>query len=449
MLGRSVWSALVLAWMSVWAVAQPVPAAGSQPDRYLVVRCGKLLAVPGSDPQLNVTLVIKNKVVERVVGDLQGPDLSKEKAAGAVVEELDLRDQFVLPGLIDCHVHLSFEFDQNARAKFVTESDAAMAIRATLYARRTLEAGFTTVRDVGSPRGVAFALRDSIAAGDIPGPRILASGEAISVTGGHGDETNGFRPDLFGVPGPEKGIADGADECRKAVRNQIKLGADVIKLTATGGVLSASSAGLSQHFFDDELEAIVKTGHSMGRKVAAHAHGTDGVNAALRAGVDSIEHGTYLNEESVTLFKQKGAYLVPTLLAGHTVSANADIPGYYLPMVAQKAKSIGTKMIDAFHLAQQGGVKIAFGTDSGVSPHGQNAREFALMVKAGMTPAEAIRAATVTAAELCGISPLVGTLEPGKAADFVAVAGDPLSDVTELERVRWVIRNGVVYKRPR
>lgn len=439
---------LLVAVLGLTAAARAQPPASSEPDRYLVVRCGRLLAIPGTDPQSNATLVIRNRRVDRVHPGLQGPDLSKEQTQGAVVEELDLRDQFVLPGLIDCHVHLSMEFDSRIIMRAVAETDAAAAIRSTLFARRTLEAGFTTVRDLGSSGGVAFALRDAINAGDVPGPRILASGEPISVTGGHGDQTSGFRPDLFGVPGPKEGIADGPDECRKAVRFQIKLGADVVKLTSTGGVLSLSSAGLAQHFFADELEAIVQTAHSMGRRAAAHAHGVDGINAALRAGVDSIEHGTYVDEESVRLFKEHQAYLVPTLLAGHTVSTNAEIPGYYMPMVAQKARLVGPRIMEAFRLAREGGVKIAFGTDSGVSPHGQNAREFALMVKGGMTPAEAVKSATVTAAELCGINGLVGTLEPGKAADFVAVGGNPLEDVTELERVRWVVRDGVVYKRP-
>lgn len=430
---------------------QPTPTASAAPgpaDRILIIRCGRLLAVPGLDPQTNATIVIRNRRIDRVQPGLDGPDLSKERAQGALIEELDLRDQFVLPGLIDCHVHLAVEFDARIMARLVTESDAAAAIRSTVFARRTVEAGFTTVRDLGSSGGIVFALRDAINAGEVPGPRILASGEPISVTGGHGDQTNGLRPDLFGVPGPREGIADGPDECRKAVRYQIKLGADVIKLTSTGGVLSVSTAGLAQHFFPDELEAITQTAHSMGRRVAAHAHGTDGINAALRAGVDSIEHGTYLDEDSVRLFKESGAYLVPTLLAGHTVSTNAEVPGYYLPMVALKARQVGPRITEAFRLAHQGGVKIAFGTDSGVSPHGQNAREFALMVQGGMTPSEAIIAATVTAAELCGINGLAGTLEAGKAADLIAVSGDPLREVTELERVRWVIRDGDVVKRP-
>lgn len=435
-----------IALFTVLARAQPAPTP--TPDQYLLVRCGQLLAVPGVDPQINATLVIKNRRVDRIHPGLQGPDLAKERDAGAVIRELDLRDQFVLPGLIDCHVHLAMEFDSRMMARMVTEGTPASAIRSTVFARRTLEAGFTTVRDVGDMGGVVFALRDAVNAGEVPGPRILAAGEAISVTGGHGDASNGFRPDLFGVPGTKEGIADGPDECRKAVRYQIKLGADVIKLTATGGVLSLSSAGLAQHFFVDELEAIAQTAHSMGRRVAAHAHGTDGINAALRAGVDSIEHGSYLNEESVGLFKERGAYLVPTLLAGVTVTANAEIPGYYMPMVAQKARLAGPRLMEAFRLAHQGGVKIAFGTDSGVSPHGQNAREFALMVKGGMTPAQAIAAATVTAADLCGINGLAGTLEPGKAADFIAVDGSPLDDITELERVRWVVRDGEVFKRP-
>jgi len=285
-----------------------------------------------------------------------------------------------------------------------------------------------------------FAVRDAVERGDIVGPRILASGEAISVTGGHADPTNGYRADLIGIQ--SAAVADGVDGCRHAVREQIKRGADVIKLTATGGVLSASAAGLAQHFFDDELEAIVQTAHKMGRKVAAHAHGTDGINAALRAGVDSIEHGTFLDDDSIKLFKSHDAFLVPTLLAGATVSANADIPGFYLPMVAGKAKEVGPRMHEMFHKAHVAGVKIAFGTDTGVSPHGENAKEFALMVKGGMTPTEAITAATITASDLLGLSAQIGTIEPGKAGDLVAVQGDPTSDVTELERIQGVVKGG-------
>jgi imidazolonepropionase-like amidohydrolase len=419
--------------------AQP---ATPPPDRYLVVRCGTLMDVPGKPPKKNATLIVKNGVVDRVV-EGPAPDLANETKAGATVTTLDLSNQFVLPGLIDCHVHITNQWDASVRTRMVTDDAADTAVRGVAYARTTLAAGFTTVRDVGAMGTTAFAVRDAIERGEIPGPRVIAAGEAISVTGGHGDPTNNFRADLSGLQ--SAGVADGVDGCRHAVREQIKRGADVIKLTSTGGVLSASSAGLALHFFEDELKAIVETAHKMGRKVAAHAHGTDGINAALRAGVDSIEHGTYLDDESVTLFKKGGAYLVPTLLAGATVAANADVPGYYLPMVARKAKEVGPKMMDMFRKAHSAGVKIAFGTDSGVSNHGENAKEFALMVEGGMTPTEAIVAATVSAADLIGISSQVGTLEPGKAADIISVSADPTKDVTELSRVRMVIKGGRVF----
>lgn len=416
---------------------------GTPVDRYLVVRCGTLLDVPGKAAKKNVTLVVKNGAVESV---LPGLDAKASIPAGATSEELNLADQYVLPGLIDCHVHLAMEFTPDARMRQVQETDVDSAFRSVNFAKKTLLAGFTTVRDLGAGGEVVIKLREAINRGDVIGPRIIAAGKAISVTGGHADPTNGLRSDVFGLAGVDEGVADGADECRKAVRNQIKLGADCIKLTATGGVLSASSAGLARHFFDDELKAIIDTSHSMGRKAAAHAHGVDGINAALRAGVDSIEHGTYLDDESVKLFKEHGAYLVPTLLAGETVSSNAKIPGYYLKVVADKASIVGPRMLEMFRKAHEGGVKIAFGTDTGVSPHGENAREFALMVKGGMTPEEAIVAATVTASELCGVSKLVGTLEPGKRADLVSVKGDPLTDISLLEHVIAIVKDGSVVR---
>jgi imidazolonepropionase-like amidohydrolase len=432
----------ILAALLCAASTQALAQDRAAPDRYVLVRCGRLLAVPGNPPQTNATLVVKNGKVDRVSAGLTGPSLP----AGTAVEEVDLRDSFVLPGLIDCHVHISSETTPDRILRAVTESEADFTINAVVYARRTLDAGFTTVRDCGSTNDAVLALRDGINEGKVAGPRIIASGKGISVTGGHGDPTNPFQPSVVGEPGIDRGVADGPAACAQAVRHQIKLGADVIKLTATGGVLSVSTAGLRQHFTDQELASIVQTAKMMGRKVCAHAHGTDGINAALKAGVDSIEHGTYLDDESISLFKQSGAYLVPTLLAGATVAKNATEPGYYPLMVVAKALEVGPKMLAAFRKAHEGGVKIAFGTDSGVSPHGQNAQEFALMVEGGMTPAQAIRAATIAAADLLGLSSEVGTLEPGKSADLIAVRGDPLTDVRELERVTFVMRAGMVYK---
>lgn len=424
------------------AIAEPPSQPALPANHYTFVRCGTLLAVPGQPPKKNQTVVIRNGVIDSIRDGFDGPDVSAEKVA-PVVEEVDLRDQFVLPGLIDCHVHLTMEFDSNVRMREVTDSDALVALHAAEYARRDLEAGFTTVRDLGAGRASAIlALRDAIKQGYVVGPRVVAAGHAISITGGHGDGTTGMRPELFGPQTPENGIADGADECMKAVRYQIKLGADVIKVTATGGVLSAANAGLAQQVFDEELEAIVKTAHSLKRKVAAHAHGTDGINAAIKAGVDSIEHGTYLDDSSIALFKNHNCYHVPTLLAVATVVENAEKPGFYLPQVAEKARQVGPRAQEMFRKSHEAGVKIAFGTDTGVSPHGQNAREFALMVRGGMTPEEAIRSATVTASELLDLQKEIGTIEAGKAGDLIAVKGDPLKDVTELEHVSCVIQAG-------
>jgi len=441
----SIASASLLAWMPALAQTAAAPPA----DRYVRVHCGWLLPVPGKDPQQGVTVVVKNGIVERLSPGLEGPDLSEAAKAGASVSDVDLRDRFVVPGLIDCHIHLSMEFSPDMRMRAVAEGPTDTAMRSVHFAKKTLEAGFTTVRDLGSNDHVSISLRDGIARGDVIGPRIIAAGKAVSVTGGHGDPSNGYREDLWGQVGADRGVADGPEECRKAVRYQVKQGADCIKFTATGGVLSASSAGLAQHFFEDELKAIVDTAHSMGRKAAAHAHGTDGINAAIRAGVDSIEHGTYMNDESFTLMKEHGTYYVPTMLAAETVSRNAEVPGYYLAVVAAKARLVGPKIMETVRKAHQVGVKIAFGTDTGVSPHGQNGREFALLVKAGLSPTETIVAATVSAADLLGLSSRVGTIEPGKCADLVGVANDPLRDVTEFERVKFVMRDGTVYRNDR
>jgi imidazolonepropionase-like amidohydrolase len=424
---------------AVWADPEPAP------DRYVLLRCGTLLDRPGSPPRTGATLVVKNGVVDAVLDGLTArPD---GLSAGASVEEIDLKDRFVLPGLIDCHVHLGTEISGDYRLRRVEETDGDATVRSVVNARKTVLAGFTTVRDVGGVSQAIFAVRNGIARGDLVGPRVLASGKSISITGGHGDPTNGLREELQVAATVDNGVADGPAEVAKAVRHQIKLGADLIKITATGGVLSQSAAGLKQHFTADELASIVQAAHAMGRKVAAHAHGTDGINAALKAGCDSIEHGSYQDEESIRLFKQTGAWYVPTLLAGDTVVRNAQQPGFYPRMVVAKALEVGPVMVETFRKAHAAGVKIAFGTDTGVSPHGENAREFSLMVRGGMSPSECIVAATVNAAACCGIEDEVGSLRPGMSADVIAVAGDPLKDVTQLERVVFVMARGNVVKK--
>lgn len=416
-----------------------------EPERWTIVHCGSVLLVPGQPARGETTLVVHEGRIAEVLPGIVEPESIMTGKTGEP-EIVDLREAFVLPGLIDAHVHLTFEHDADARMRRVSEDEAAAALRGSVYARRTLEAGITTVRDLGGGAAV-FALRDAIAQGRIPGPRMLVAGHAITPTGGHGDRTNGYREDLFDEPGAYLGVADGPYEARKAVRAQVKRGADLIKLTATGGVLSNTSAGTELQFKDDELAEIVSTAHMLGRRVAAHAHGTNGVNAALRAGVDSIEHGTFLDAASLELFKKSGAWYVPTVIAGVSVGERAKLPGFYPPAVAEKARRVGPQVQDALRRAQAGGVRIAFGTDAGVFPHGENARELGYMVEAGLAPMDALRAATVGSAALLGIESETGTLEVGKQADLIATRRNALVDVSELSRVIFVMRGGSIYKR--
>ena len=432
-------AALIVATASP-AAAWQVPAAPtiSADGATTFLEVGRLLADPATGVvQRDKTLVIRgNQVVEMrdgFVGDA---------SQGRVV---DLRQAFVLPGLIDSHVHLTSQQNPNGRLEEVTLSDADQAMAGARYARRTLMAGFTTVADLGATNEAIFALRNAVRQGDVPGPRILASGSSVSIHGGHGD-VNGYREDVMHLLSSES-ICSGPEDCMRAVRTQVRAGADIIKITATGGVLSNTAAGLAQQFSDPELAAIVDSAHRMGRQVTAHAHGVDGINAFLRAGGDSIEHGTYLDDDSIRLFQQRGAWLVPTLLAGDFVARVASGPdNFFTPAQTAKALEAGPKMLDMARRAHAGGVKIAFGTDSGVSAHGDNAQEFALLVRAGLTPLEAVQAATIGAAEHLRIASEAGRIAPGMPADIVAVAGDPLTDVTELERMRFVMKGGVVYR---
>ncbi len=414
---------------------QGFPAAGET----TFVQAGRLLADPASGVVLrNKTLVITDGKVIEIRDGFVGP----ESGGGRVV---DLRESFVLPGLIDSHVHLTSQQNPNGRLEEVTQSDSEQAMVGARYARRTLMAGFTTVADLGASNEAIFALRDAVRRGDVPGPRIIASGSAVSVHGGHGD-SNGFREDVMHLLSPQS-VCSGPDDCMRAVRLQVRAGADIIKITATGGVLSNTAAGLGQQFSDEELAGIVGAAHRMGRQVTAHAHGVDGINAFLRAGGDSIEHGTYLDDESIRLFRREGTYLVPTLLAGDFVARVAASPqNFFTPAQTAKAMEAGPKMLDMARRAHEGGVRIAFGTDTGVSAHGDNAQEFALLVRAGMTPLETIQAATVGAAAHLRLSNEAGRLAAGMPADIVAVTGDPLNDVTELERVRFVMKGGAVYR---
>jgi len=398
------------------------------------IQAGYVLAVPGEGYLTNQTILVEDG---RIISITPGFTTPKKYPV------IDLKKVYVLPGLIDSHVHITSENGPEGRIKEFEDSDVDAAFDGAAFALKTLKAGFTTVQDVGGANDAVFGLRDAIARGAVPGPRLRASGGSVAITGGHGD-INGYSARVMAAF-TSATVCNGADDCRRAVRQQIKEGADLIKITATGGVLSNTAAGLEQQFSDEELAAIVEAAHAMGRKVTAHAHGKSGVDAALRAGVDSIEHGTYLDAESIALFKENGATLVPTVLAGVTVSGWTNEPWMPAPSRA-KAAIVGPLMLDMLRRAKDGGVNVAFGTDTGVSRHGDNAKEFALMVEAGFTPEEAIRAATVVASEHVQMSKDIGTLEAGKYADLIAVTKDPLKNIKELESVDFVMKGGEIFK---
>lgn len=351
-----------------------------------------------------------------------------------------------LPGLMDMHVHLDMQMSPGAYIKRFQANPADYALMAAYYADKTLMAGFTTVRNPGDGNNSTIALRNAIEAGYATGPRIFSAGKALGTTGGHADPTNGFRHDLMGSPGPAEGVLNGVEGARQAVRQRYKDGADFIKITATGGVLSLAKSGQNPQFTDVELVAVIETANDYGMHVAAHAHGTEGMKRAVKAGVRSVEHGTFMDEEVIELMKDNGTFYVPTILAGRFVADKAEIDGYFPDVVRPKAAAVGPQIQATFARAWEAGVTIAFGTDSGVSPHGMNGMEFVYMVEAGMPAMEAIRAATVNAARLLRVEDELGSIEPGRYADIVAVEGNPLDDIAELTDVDFVMKGGVVYK---
>ena len=405
------------------------------------VDCGRLLDVKSGTWREKVSIVVENGSVKSV-----GP---LARTPGSI----DLSAYSCLPGLIDMHVHLTGETQPEAAQlrDALTANPADQAYHSVVFAERTLMAGFTTVRDLGAEDGLNVAMKRAIASGAIRGPRMFTAGTAIATMGGHADPTNNLSHRLshaLGKPGPNEGVVSGADEARQAVRARYKEGADLIKVTATGGVLSQAASGQNAQYTEDELRAIVGTARDYGYRVAAHAHGAEGLKRALRAGVDSIEHGTLMDDEGIALFRKHGAWYVPTISAGRYVADKAKDPAYYSPLVRPKALAIGPQLQATFARAYKAGVKIAFGTDAGVFPHGENAKEFAYMVEAGMPALEAIRAATLGAADLLNQKARLGSVEPGFAADIVAVSGDPLRDIAVLQQVKFVMKEGVVYKQP-
>ncbi|MBX2901102.1 MAG: amidohydrolase family protein [Cyclobacteriaceae bacterium] len=401
------------------------------------IHCGTLLDGKTKNLQSQVTIVVEGNKIISVDKGFTKP--------GKDDKLIDLSKKTVMPGLIDMHVHIESETSKDALVKRYTQNEADVAFQSTIYARKSLLAGFTTVRDCGGS-GVNISLRNAVNAGTIVGPRIFTAGKGIATTGGHGDPTNGARKDLMGDPGAKEGVINGPDDARKAVRQRYKDGADFIKITATGGVLSVAKDGSGPQFTQEEVNAIVEAAKDYGFHSAAHAHGAEGMKRAVLAGITTIEHGTLMNEEVMDLMKQKGTYHVPTIIAGRSAAEYAKIPGYYHPLVVPKALEIGSKIQENFGKAYKRGVKIAFGTDAGVFPHGENAREFGYMVEAGMPAIEALLSAMQVNADILGMGDKLGSIEKGKLADIVAVDDDPTKNIKVMEKVVFVMKDGVVYK---
>ncbi len=401
------------------------------------LHCGKLIDTNNGKVLKEMTVIVTgNKITAVKKGYVQAPSANDKT--------IDLKNKTVLPGLIDMHVHIEGEYNAQSYVNRFRLADADVAFRSTVFAKRTLLAGFTTVRDLGGT-GVNIALRKAINNGIVIGPRIYTAGKAIATTGGHADPTNGVRKELRGDPGPKEGVINSAADAIKAVRQRYKNGADVIKITATGGVLSVAKDGSGPQFTMEELEAIVKTANDYGMITAAHAHGAEGMKRAVLAGITTIEHGTLMTDEIMELMKQKGTYYVPTITAGKYVAEKAAVKGFYPALVVPKALAIGPKIQSTFNKAYKKGVLIAFGTDAGVFPHGQNAREFGFMVEGGMPAMKAIQSATSVNAKVLK-DDTIGSITTGKFADIIAVDDDPIKNIHTLEKVSFVMKNGVVYK---
>jgi imidazolonepropionase-like amidohydrolase len=417
------------------ALAADAPPAPSPPSTALL--CGHLIDTVNGKILGETTIVIENGRVREVLNGIRPP-------AGATA--IDLKTETCMPGLIDSHVHLT---GQTSRTEYVDRyhlNVADYAIRSTVYARRTLLAGFTTVRNLGDQANESAALRNAINAGIIPGPRIFTAGKAIGSTGGHADPTNGFRQEIARDLGPVDGIINSPEDAIKAVREHYKLGDDLIKIMPSGGVLDEGASGDNSQMTLEEIRAIVAAAHDYGFAVAAHAHGAEAIRRAVIGGVNSIEHGTFMDAEDMKLMVEHGTFFVPTIIAGDFVARQAKVPGYYPPQVAAKALAIGPMIQATAGRAYKAHVKIAFGTDAGVYPHGENAHEFELMVGAGMPAMFAIQAATVNAAQLLGRDKELGSIAAGKIADVVAVPGNPIDDISLMKRVSFVMKDGVVYK---
>ncbi|WP_299073349.1 amidohydrolase family protein [uncultured Paraglaciecola sp.] len=425
-------ASLVLATLAQPLLASAVMAA-------TVIHAGNLIDSTSNKVIHKATVVVTDNKITAI-----NQGFTKASSEDTLI---DLSEYTLMPGLMDMHTHLSSQ--NTGPASYMegfTLNAADYAIKSVHYGEKTLMAGFTTVRNVGDRHNETAALRNAINKGMVKGPRIYTAAKSIATTGGHADPTNGRSKSIMGDPGPLDGVVNGVAEARKAVRQRYKDGADLIKITATGGVLSVAKSGQNPQFMDDELQAIVATAKDYGMTVAVHAHGKEGMLRAVKAGVDSIEHGTYMDKEVFKQMKKYGTYYVPTIMAGNWVAEKAKIDGFFPEMVRPKAATIGPLIQRTFAKAYKAGVKIAFGTDSGVSAHGDNGLEFVLMVEAGMKPIEAIRSATQSAADLLKVSDTLGTIEVGKLADLVAVKGDPLQHISLMQNIRFVMKDGIVYK---
>ena len=403
-----------------------------------LIYAGNLITAEDNQVLRNQTIVVEQDKITALQAGFRQPQSDDNV--------IDLRQHTVMPGLMDMHTHFYTQFSATVYSENFTMNEADFALRGASFAEKTLQAGFTTVRELGDNHHISNALKKAIAKGYISGPRIFAAGKSIATTGGHADPTNGVAYALMGDPGPKQGVINGADDARKAVRQRYKEGSDLIKITATGGVLSVAKSGSNPQFTDEELAAIVSTAKDYGMKVAVHAHGKEGMERAIKAGVDSIEHGTFMDKDTMAMMRKHGTYFVPTISAGKWAEEKSHIAGFFPDVVRPKAASIGGKVQQTFAAAYKAGVKIAFGTDAGVYEHGNNWREFVYMTEAGMPALDAIHSATIEGARLLGVATELGSIKPGKIADIIAVPGDPLQDITQMGKVSFVMKAGQIYR---
>jgi len=425
------------AWLGLAALALGLAGAVQAAT---LIHAGRVIDGVSDDVKTNQTVVVEAGKITAIEAGFRSP------AAGDRV--IDLRNGTLLPGLFDMHVHLTSEYSRQSELERFKLNESDVTINGVVYAQRTLLAGFTTVRDLGDEYRASISLRNAINAGKVPGPRIIAAGKAIATTGGHADPTNGWARKTAPDPGPEEGVINSVEDARKAVRQRYKEGSDTIKITATGGVLSIAKNGSNPQFTEEEIRAVVATARDYGFKVAAHAHGAEGIKRAIRGGVDTIEHGTFMDDEAIKLMKEHGTFYVPTISAGRWVYEQAQDPNYFPPIVRPKALAVGPQIQQTFAKAYKAGVKILFGTDTGVSKHGDNAREFRLMVESGMPPMAAIKSATSAPAKFLDLDDKVGSIAVGKLGELVGVPGNPLEDISVMERVVFVMKDDTVYKAP-